>query len=173
MGFSSPLSDAEREDLRWYLEDYLPAPYAVYEERGASIEVRLPEWGERLFQSVFATGLPGRDAYLKARLAEERLGFTITTLGVIKRGEVVEADKGVGMLRAEHFPAQLQRLAVQRLGLTITALGSIKKGEVVQASKGIRVLRAEVLLSILVGFLGVFQCLGITTLPICPDGLSF
>jgi hypothetical protein len=36
--FSSPLGDAEREDLRWYLEDYLIAPFAVYEERGRNVE---------------------------------------------------------------------------------------------------------------------------------------
>ena len=32
--FSSPFDDAKREDIRWYIEDYLTAPYAVYEERG-------------------------------------------------------------------------------------------------------------------------------------------
>jgi hypothetical protein len=51
--FSSPLGEDEREDLRWYLEDYLIAPYAVYEERGHKVEERLPEWGTSLFDSVF------------------------------------------------------------------------------------------------------------------------
>jgi hypothetical protein len=40
--FSSPLGEAEREDLRWYLEDYLIAPYAVYEERGRKVESACP-----------------------------------------------------------------------------------------------------------------------------------
>jgi tetratricopeptide (TPR) repeat protein len=68
--FEFPLSAQEREDLRWYLEDYLVAPYAVYEERGQAIEGLLQSWGERLFDAVFGLGRPGRDAYVKARAAE-------------------------------------------------------------------------------------------------------
>jgi hypothetical protein len=65
--FDSPFGTAEREDIRWYLEDYLIAPYAVYEERGRKIEEHLPEWGKALFEGVFGTGKPGHDAYLKSR----------------------------------------------------------------------------------------------------------
>ena len=50
----------------WYLEDYLVAPYAVYEERGQQIHDRLRKWGEALFDSLFGAGKPGRDLYLKA-----------------------------------------------------------------------------------------------------------
>jgi hypothetical protein len=71
--FSSPLGEAEREDLRWYLEDYLIAPYAVYEERGRKIEERLPEWGQSLFESIFGAGQPGHDAYLKSREGQAEL----------------------------------------------------------------------------------------------------
>ena len=48
--FVSPLSEAEREDLRWYLKDYLIAPYAVYEERGQAVQAKLKAWGEALFE---------------------------------------------------------------------------------------------------------------------------
>lgn len=65
--FSTPLTPQELEEFRWYLEDYLRAPYAVYENRGREIEARLPELGERLFQSLFGQGKAGRDAYLKGR----------------------------------------------------------------------------------------------------------
>src|SRR6266446_4421472 len=71
--FNSPFGAAEREDIRWYLEDYLIAPYAVYEERGRTIEGRLPEWGKALFESVFGTGKPGHDAYLKSREGQAEL----------------------------------------------------------------------------------------------------
>ena len=40
---------AELEGLRWYLEDYLRAPFAVYEERGAQVEAPLAGYGEALF----------------------------------------------------------------------------------------------------------------------------
>ena len=67
VAFTAPLSEADRQDLRWYLEDYLSAPYAVYEQRGQAVRGRLQGWGEALFEAVFGTGTPGRDAYQRAR----------------------------------------------------------------------------------------------------------
>ncbi|RJF82061.1 CHAT domain-containing protein [Azospirillum cavernae] len=66
VAFQNPLTAEERADLRWYLEDYLSIPVAVYGERGAEIESRLDGWGERLFDALFGPGKPGRDAYQKA-----------------------------------------------------------------------------------------------------------
>lgn len=61
-----PLDAEALEDLRWYLEDYLTAPYGVYEDRGARIEARLPGWGGDVFETVLPPG-PARDAYARAR----------------------------------------------------------------------------------------------------------
>ena len=69
MPFASPLSAEDREDLRWYLEDYLIAPFAVYEERGQKVRAKLAQWGQALFEGLFGSGKPGRDAYLKSREA--------------------------------------------------------------------------------------------------------
>jgi tetratricopeptide (TPR) repeat protein len=69
--FDVPLTPEEREDLRWYLEDYLEAPYAVYEDRGSTIARQIPVWGRRLFDAVFGPGKPGRDAYTQARTAAD------------------------------------------------------------------------------------------------------
>ena len=33
-----PLDDGALEDLRWYLEDYLLAPYGVWEDRGPDVQ---------------------------------------------------------------------------------------------------------------------------------------
>lgn len=63
--FASPLDAAVLEDLRWYLEDYLIAPYAVYEARGQAIADRLDALGERLFAAVFSDQ-GARDAYTAA-----------------------------------------------------------------------------------------------------------
>jgi tetratricopeptide (TPR) repeat protein len=62
-----PLDGEELEDLRWYLEESLIAPFAVYGERGGEVEARLPEWGERLFAALFGESGPARDAYVAAR----------------------------------------------------------------------------------------------------------
>jgi tetratricopeptide (TPR) repeat protein len=67
-----PLDAADLEDLRWYLEDYLRAPFGVYEVRGPEIEARLPSWGRAMFEALFGTG-PARDAYIKMR-ARSRAG---------------------------------------------------------------------------------------------------
>ena len=80
--FVSPFGAAEREDLRWYLEDYLIAPYAVYEQRGQAVQAKLAEWGRALFATVFATG-PGRDAYLKSREGACELVLRSTSPGFL------------------------------------------------------------------------------------------
>ena len=54
-----PLDEGALEDLRWYLEDYLRAPFGVWEERGPRIEGRLARWGEAVFGSVFGSGPAG------------------------------------------------------------------------------------------------------------------
>jgi hypothetical protein len=61
-----PLDDAALEDLRWYLEDYLRAPFGVWEERGPQVQAGFAAWGEGVFASVFGSG-PARDAYQRAR----------------------------------------------------------------------------------------------------------
>ena len=61
-----PLDGDALEDLRWYLEDYLLAPFGVWEERGPAIRARLAAWGEQVFRSVFGDG-PARLAYERAR----------------------------------------------------------------------------------------------------------
>ena len=59
-----PLDADALEDLRWYLEDYLRAPFGVYGERGPEVEERLARWGEAIFSAVFGGGA-ARDAYIK------------------------------------------------------------------------------------------------------------
>ena len=69
-----PLDDGALEDLRWYLEDYLRAPFGVWEDRGPRVQAQLAEWGEAVFASVFGSG-PERDAYQQARNRELQLVF--------------------------------------------------------------------------------------------------
>ena len=61
-----PLDGDALEDLRWYLEDYLLAPFGVWEDRGPAVRGSWPAWGEQVFGSVFGAG-PARDAYQRAR----------------------------------------------------------------------------------------------------------
>jgi tetratricopeptide (TPR) repeat protein len=61
-----PLDTAALEDLRWYLEDYLLAPFGVWEDRGPAVAGKLAGWGDEVFASVFGPR-PARDAYQRAR----------------------------------------------------------------------------------------------------------
>ena len=47
------LSGQDREDLRWYLEDYLQYPVAPAPAIAARVEARLAELGADLFAQVF------------------------------------------------------------------------------------------------------------------------
>jgi tetratricopeptide (TPR) repeat protein len=61
-----PLDADALEDLRWYLEDYLLAPFGVWEDRGPAVQGKLAGWGDQVFGAVFGAGL-ARDAYQRAR----------------------------------------------------------------------------------------------------------
>jgi tetratricopeptide (TPR) repeat protein len=61
-----PLDAGALEDLRWYLEDYVLAPFGVWEDRGPAIREKLSGWGEQVFLSLFGGG-PALDAFLRAR----------------------------------------------------------------------------------------------------------
>ena len=61
-----PLDGDALDDLRWYLEDYLLAPFGVWEDRGPAVRGKLAGWGDLVFGSVFGPG-PARDAYQRAR----------------------------------------------------------------------------------------------------------
>jgi tetratricopeptide (TPR) repeat protein len=61
-----PLDEDALQDLRWYLEDYLRAPFGVYGDRGPQLEAQLVEWGKTIFSAVFGDG-PARDVYVRMR----------------------------------------------------------------------------------------------------------
>jgi tetratricopeptide (TPR) repeat protein len=61
-----PLDAGELDDLRWYLEDYLEAPFGVWEDHGPQVRDSLAGWGDEVFGSVFGAG-PARFAYERAR----------------------------------------------------------------------------------------------------------
>ncbi|MFG1606461.1 tetratricopeptide repeat protein [Actinoplanes sp. NPDC049265] len=58
---------ADAEDLRWYLEDYLRAPYGVYQDRGERVAQRLTQWGQAAFGAVFDASRQARDSYVRLR----------------------------------------------------------------------------------------------------------
>lgn len=64
-----PVGKDDLERLRWYLEDYLRAPFAVYGEEGPRVAQQLSAWGTDVFTAIFGSG-PPRDAYMGLRRAQ-------------------------------------------------------------------------------------------------------
>src|SRR5205085_10758103 len=50
---TDPMTHQEREDLRWYLEEYWKWPYEGFARRGREVEALLAEVGQRLYHMVF------------------------------------------------------------------------------------------------------------------------
>src|SRR5713101_1492783 len=61
---TDPLTPREREDVRWYLEEYVEWPYEQFLERGKKIEASLAEFGRRLYRAVCAS--PGAMGVVQA-----------------------------------------------------------------------------------------------------------
>ncbi|MAU00227.1 MAG: hypothetical protein CL608_24065 [Anaerolineaceae bacterium] len=73
--FTFEMSAQDREDMRWYLEDYLQYPMDPAPQIAARIEARLAEIGELLFRALFQANDDARDlwATLRARLNDTRI----------------------------------------------------------------------------------------------------
>jgi hypothetical protein len=52
---TDPLTQPEREELRWYLEEYWKWPYEGFAQRGQQVEALLPQVGKRLYKAVFGS----------------------------------------------------------------------------------------------------------------------
>jgi len=61
---TDPLTSRERENVRWYLEEYVEWPYEQFLERGKKIEASLAEFGKRLYRAVCAS--PGAMGIVQA-----------------------------------------------------------------------------------------------------------
>jgi tetratricopeptide (TPR) repeat protein len=126
-----PLGAAELEDLRWYLEDYLRAPYGVYETRGPRIADQLPAWGQAMFTALFGSGT-ARDDYIGLRMRGVR------ELELVLRSATAER---LGMpwelLRDPQLP---KPLALDGVGFTRTLPGEDRSDPFAVEGQKLRVL---------------------------------
>ena len=77
-----PLDADALDDLRWYLEDYLLAPFGVWEDRGPAVQAKLRGWGELAFGAVFHSSR-ARDAYQRARDQGHEMVFRSADPGLL------------------------------------------------------------------------------------------
>ena len=65
--FRFAMSEQDRENLRWYLEDFLQYPLDPEPKIAARIEGQMAEIGRQLFQGVFQSNDDARDLWAKLR----------------------------------------------------------------------------------------------------------
>jgi hypothetical protein len=112
--FQFALSEQDREDLRWYLEDYLEYPIEP-----ARVEQRQAEVGISLFKCIFSGGARDLWATLRDRLQQARVEVVseVETVAVLPwellrdpRTDVPLALRADAFVRTQHQTAQRPRL---------------------------------------------------------------
>ena len=77
-----PLTQQERDDLHWYLEEYGLWPFYEFAERGKHVEELLVQVGKRLYKEVF--GHPSAAGIVQAwRLSSEKISLDRSVSSVI------------------------------------------------------------------------------------------
>src|SRR5437763_7722802 len=115
---SDPLTQQERANLRWYLEEYSDWPYEQFLERAKQIEGLLPEIGKRLYDNVF--GSLKADRILQAwRLekSEPRQSSIISAMSRVLSlpWELLHDEQGFLALRTRHPVSIVRRLSQKEL----------------------------------------------------------
>ncbi len=77
--FKFALTAQEREDMRWYFEDYLQYPIEPAPKIAGRIENRLEEIGKELFRSIFHSSEDTRDLWATVRSDIDRYRVEVVT----------------------------------------------------------------------------------------------
>ncbi len=115
---TDPLTQQERNELRWYLEEYPMWPYYEFAERAKQIEALLSVIGKRLYQAVF--GGFGAMGILQAWRLQPAAQRQISIVSDIPRAlslpwELLHDEQGFLALRTRHPVAILRRLQQREL----------------------------------------------------------
>src|SRR6266566_1177763 len=116
---NDPLTQQERNELRWYLEEYPLWPYYEFAERGKQIEALLPEIGKRLYKKVFAQveAITIVQAWRFQSAAQHQISIVSDIPRVLSLPwELLHDEQGYLALRTRHPVAILRRLQQRQLG---------------------------------------------------------
>jgi len=110
----------EREDMRWYLEEYVEWPYEQFLERGKKLEAALPEFGKRLYAIICTS--PGAMGIVQAwRLQPGAQQRQVSIISEIPKAlslpwELLHDEQGFLVLRTRNPVALIRRLPQHELG---------------------------------------------------------
>jgi tetratricopeptide (TPR) repeat protein len=133
--FAFEWTERDREDVRWYLEDYLEWPFPPAPITAAAIERRIAELGAELFRKVFGHE-DARDLWVRARsqLSHTRIEIAAGVSGATTlpwellrdprtdQPLVLDAESFV---HVDHQPARLPRLPRLKAGERLRVLLAI------------------------------------------------
>jgi len=112
---TDPLIPKERNDLRWYLEEYWKWPYYEFVQRARQVEALLPELGKRLYHAVF--GSHEADRIVQRWLSNTKGQLQISIVSDIPKvlslpWELLHTERGFMVLRTGH-PVSIVRCLPQ------------------------------------------------------------
>ncbi|MBS1967979.1 MAG: CHAT domain-containing protein, partial [Chloroflexi bacterium SZAS-1] len=113
---ASPLSDAERAELRWYLEEYWQWPYEGFRQRAARVEESLAAIGRRLYAALTSSVAAVRVVDAWRALAERDRRISIVSgvpAALSLPWELLHDEQGFLLLRARHPVSLVRRLPQQ------------------------------------------------------------
>ncbi len=119
---ADPLTTKEREQIRWYLEEYVDWPYEQFLERGKKIEAMLPELGKRLYQTVFgSTGAVKVLEHWRLRPLQPGVQRQVSIASEMPRAlslpwELLHDEQGFLVLRTRNPVSLIRRLPQHELG---------------------------------------------------------
>ena len=109
---ADPLTQAERNDLRWYLEQYWQWPFEGFAQRAREIEQLLPQLGKRLYDAVFKSREADR---ILTRWLEEQGEHQISIISDIPQAlslpwELLHNEQGYLVMRTRQPVSIIRRL---------------------------------------------------------------
>jgi tetratricopeptide (TPR) repeat protein len=122
---TDPLSEQERQDLRWYLEEYWQWPYEQFLTRGQQVEALLPEIGKRLYNALFDSREADRIVQKWLGLPEGQGDFQISIISELATvlslpWELLHSETGYLALRARRPISIVRRLPQSELTSAMT-----------------------------------------------------
>jgi tetratricopeptide (TPR) repeat protein len=111
---TDPLTQPEREELRWYLEEYWKWPYEGFAQRGQQVEALLPQVGKRLYDAICGSREADRivQDWLKQTRQRQQLSIVSDLPRVLSLPwELLHSERGFLVLRTQHPISLVRRLS--------------------------------------------------------------
>jgi tetratricopeptide (TPR) repeat protein len=128
--FVSPLGAIEKNELRWYLEEYFKWPVGVFRTRAQDVERKLAAWGQALYQTAIPVDREVQDVLTPWKQTETNR----------ERRFTVKVDPRAKKGSSEQEEAETQEAATLLLGLPWELLHD-GKTYLFQGGQGVRVRR--------------------------------